>query len=191
MIITPVAHGLDAVIATSDGPRSTGLHVSDLYSSLYKSLDPKRYDHATPPNPYHLALGLAWEQYLEKKLLQAGVHATRPPECSVSIKGTLLYYSPDLFIENGVYRLGEIKLTSMSVSEDLSEPKFDKWLTQAKLYCHLLDVPRMRFYVLFTAGDYKGNRGPMFRVYDLEFSPQELEENWLMILHHAEHLGVL
>lgn len=163
------------------------VHASDIYGSLYQTLEPKRFTD-DPPKPLYLAMGLAWEQYLEKALVQAGVNAERPDAIETA-EGVL--FSPDLIVFNGDNRVGEIKLTFMGVSQDLSEPKFDKWLTQVKFYCEAMEIPRAVFYVLFVNGDYKKNREPVLWKYLVEFTKQELGENYQMLMRHARQMGVL
>ena len=187
MKVTQIDHDLDRIIAPRSETRSKGLHVSDIYQKLYQSIDPNRYTEGEP-NPYKLALGLAWEAHLEKVLEASGAHAYRPDEL-LSPEG--IAYSPDLIIVNGSDHVGEIKLTFMMDSKSLDDPKFDKWLTQAKAYCYHLGIPRARFYVLFVMGDYKKHRDPIMRVFDIEFSPRELTENWRTLLNFAKSRGMI
>src|ERR1035437_3504100 len=112
MIITPDPHPLD--FSKSDLIRSQGLHASDIYGALYARLDPKRYDYEGPPNHLLMSLGSAWEAQLEYLLIENGIVAHRPGELC-SPEG--IWYSPDLIIQNGETRVGEIKLTSMGFDE--------------------------------------------------------------------------
>lgn len=194
MVITPVSHGLDGVLLQSGGPRSGGLHVSDIYNDMYQQLDPAKYkpfeeDAADPQRDLQLALGLAWEQYLEKCFIAAGLDIKRPGEFKTA-EGVA--FSPDLIItENGEQRVGEIKLTRMGLADTLTHPKFSKWLTQAKTYCYHLGIPQARFYVLFINGDYKERRGPHLCAYDISFTEAGLVENWVKLVNHAESRGML
>lgn len=186
MIITPVVHELEGLLAKSLGPRSPGLHVSEIYGDLFQDLEPKRYSRDSAPNPIRLAVGLAWEAWLEQVLVKFDV--MRPGEL-VSDEG--IAYSPDLFVINGTNRIGEIKATWMSCASGLDDPKFDKWIVQAKIYCHWTDMKGARFYVLFMNGDYKLNREPTFKVWDVDFTERELLENHMMLMNHARHKGLL
>lgn len=185
MKITPIAHGLD--LLKSDTERSVGLHASDIYGRLYQSLEPKRYKD-TEGDSLRMSMGLAWEQYLEAVMLRNGHNVSRP--------GSLMSrygfeYSPDGIIVNGKERVAEYKLTWMSASETLDDPKFDKWHTQVKLYAAQLEIPRAEFWVNFVNGDYKKNRDPDLRVYQVEYSKRELAENETMLLRFAQHEGML
>ena len=138
MIITAIEHGLD--LAHSYGKRSKGVHMSDLYGSLYAKLEPKRYakkDDAPPPME-RWGIGMALEEMLEEGLKRRKFNTneeeevTRPGEfetphtakcprtskqrtkgCGCICGGGVLY-TPDLLIFNGHNRVGEIKLNSMS-----------------------------------------------------------------------------
>jgi hypothetical protein len=187
MTITPVAHDLDLMPA-HQAPRAEGLHISDIYNALYKELEPARFGGEGGPNTLKMAMGLAWETYLEGRLADAGIDAARPPEFKTS-EG--IAFNPDLLIFNGQDRVGEIKLTYMSEAPTLSDPKFGKWLVQAKAYCYHLGIPRARFYVLFVNGDYKASRDPVFRAYDIAFTQQDLAENWQMLMNFARHRKML
>jgi hypothetical protein len=186
MKLTPINHELD-LLPPSTG-RSTGLHVSDIYNSLFAELEPDRYKNTGGPNTTKMAMGLAWETYLERCLEQAGINAARPGEFTTR-EGVA--FSPDLLIFNGHDRLGEIKLTFMSESDALDEPKFAKWHTQAMAYCHHLGIPFVRFYVLFVNGNYRQRQDPILRPYEIEYSARELKENWQTLMNHAKHKRLL
>lgn len=210
MVVTPIDHGLD-YIGKSTGHRSKGLHMSDLYNSLFKELEPKRFNSGTPMNPMHLEMGLAWENMLEDGLrdrlqLVAGESAMRPGEF-VTEEGII--FSPDLLIyeESGRVRLGEIKLTWMSCRDmpDTPDaglpPKLSKWTTQMQAYCRNLDTTFARLYAFFVNGEYawmkKGARGttqpggPRLLAYDITYTQQELDDNWTMLIEHAKHAGMI
>lgn len=187
--VTPLLnHGLD--LLKSDLVRSPGLHASDIYGGLFKWLEPKRYDRDDPLNPVLLALGTAWEAHLEKLLYANGVKAVRPGEF-MSPEG--IAYSPDLLIFNRVTRLGEIKLTSMSAEDMPTEPtnylpkKLDKYDCQMKLYAHWLELTDGWLAVLFLHEPWN----PQLRVFELQWTPQELQENYMMCMNYAKQKGLL
>lgn len=188
MKIIPVDHGLD--LQASDLVRSPGLHVSDIYTGLYQCLEPKRYRKDSQPNPVLMAMGTAWEKHLEYLLLKNGINASRPAEFR-SEEG--IYFSPDLIIFNGETRIGEIKLTSMSARDMPTEPttcfpgKMSKYLTQIMSYALKLGVEHARLYVLFLHQPHD----PQFRCYDIEFTDQELRDNWSMMMNFARSKGML
>ena len=188
MIVTPIEHGLD--LLKSPLVRSPGVHASDIYGSLFKGLDPKRYDRDEPMNEPLVALGTAWEKHLEYLLVANGVNATRPEEF-MSPEG--IAYSPDLIIFNGHTRVGEMKLTSMSEDAMPKEecnslpPKFDKYLCQMKLYAYWLELHHGWLGMLSIFRPY----APVLRTFNIEWSDRELSDNHQMLMNHARHVGLI
>ena len=188
MIVEPIPHGLD--LLKSELVRSPGLHASDIYNDLYAALEPKRYKYDGPPNPLLLALGTAWERHMEYLLTLNGVKYERPPE-QMSPEG--IAYSPDLLLYNGVTRLGELKVTSMSADDMPTAPcstlphKLSKYNCQMKLYAYWLGVTEGWLAILFLYKAYN----PDMRVFNLTWTQQELAENHQMLMNHARHKGLL
>lgn len=191
MKVTPKS--LDFPLAMSDPNRGAGLHASDIYGSFFKQLQPEKYDKADNPVLKDLlfAIGLAWEQYLEKVLIANGELCARPGEL-VSPEGVL--YSPDLLVVNGHDRIGEIKATHQSSRDCVpGHDKFEKYLCQVKAYCYWSGIPRARFYVLYLHGDWRrGDDGKLmdFKMWDVDFTSRELKDNHKMLMNHAEAEGL-
>lgn len=197
MKITPVA--IDFDISASDLVRSPGLHMSDIYNDLYKKLDPRRYKSKsdfTESLPLMGALGTAWENQLEYLLRKAGQDAHRPEEFRTK-EG--IAFSPDLLLANGHLRLGEIKLKWMS-SKDMPRaatsvnafpPGFQKHLTQMMSYCWNLETPYARIYSNHLIGNGRKPYKPELLIYDLEFSPREMRDEYQALINHARHQRML
>jgi hypothetical protein len=189
MIVTPVELSIDFL--KSDLVRSPGLHASDIYGPLYAELEPNRYDYGdTPTNPLLLAMGTAWEKHFEYLLIANGVQVERP-EAFISPEG--IAYSPDLILFNGVARLGELKLTSMSMKDmptieaNTFPPKFDKYMTQMMLYAYWLGFVDGWLAVLSLYKPWN----PELRVFDITWTDKELAENYRMVINFAKHKGLL
>lgn len=196
MIVTPLkVHFSDLGIGSSFGDRAPGLHLSDVYNALFKKLEPNRYT-GGPLQPARLELGLALESMIEEGIKRR-LKAERPGEFETEMRGVPLFFNPDLLIYNGVMRVGEIKYTSMSSKgspEDeggVFDPKFDKYFVQLMGYCYALHTQHGRLYAMFANGDYSRPFVPQFRVWDVDFSQNELEENWEMLANFAEEEGML
>ncbi len=179
---------LDIDFLASDLVRSPGLHASDIYSDLYKHLDPKRYDYGDKaPNPILMALGTAWEKHFEYLLAKSGIVVERPQEF-MSSEG--IAFSPDLIQFNGVTRLWEIKYTSMSAKGLPTEQtnclpkKFDKYDTQMKLYAYWLGLNHGCLAVVLNHQPWD----PQFRMFDLEWTDRELAENHAMLMNHRQQM---
>ena len=61
------------------------------------------------------------------------------------------------------------------------------YMTQFKSYCHMLGVTVTFLRILYLMGDYKGS-GPQAIPYHIEFTSQELDENWAMIKTHEQEM---
>ena len=196
MKLTPVTLDLN-LAQTGPSTRSSGLHVSDIYNDLYKTLQPSRYAKKrlftpTTPNeedfdPMMVGLGLAWETHLEKVLHAAGVKAERPGEFTTA-EG--IPFTPDLLVDNGHTATGEIKFTRYKMG-DYRDEKFAKWITQMKTYCYHLGTPYARLFALHLNGDYRTHRDPTLVITDFEFTATELKREWAMLLSHARQQRLL
>ena len=209
MRIDSIDHGLILAAPTEGYERTAGLHMSDLYGSLYKKLNPKRYDKRDKdgnPLPFDLVrmeVGSAFEEVLEPVIRKRIIDAERPGEFATQHTSDCVYqrvvvrpgdavcpcgagviYSPDHFLFNGVFRLGEFKLTWMSISKGIRDKRFDKWFCQMKVYCKHLKTRYARLIALFVNGDYT-DHSPLLLAWDIEFNQKELDEEWNTLLRHG------
>jgi hypothetical protein len=183
-----------ALMGQSSGPRTRDrLHVSDIYKSINKELDPKRFSDDDGPNLEKMEVGLLFESILEEAL--ARKYGTfRPGE--VEVDGVVM--SPDgLNLTDGA--LEEFKCTWMSSRHGLTDiygyplQKFQHWFWQMKAYCFALGCDKAILTVLFVNGDYDRANGmnPQLKRYRIEFMDDELTENWQMLVDHAREKGML
>lgn len=187
MRVTPIPHGLD--LTATDLVRSPGVHMSELFGDLYADLEPKRFKHTTAPNPLLLALGTAWENHLEFLIGKSGLEVLRPGELMTD-EG--IAYSPDGIIMDD-FRLAEYKYSSMGTKDLPTEPstslpqRFGKYLCQCMCYCYHLGTPKARLYFCSVNRPYD----PELRVFDIEFTAQELQDNWSAVLNNARFKGLV
>jgi hypothetical protein len=215
--VTEFEHGLTLAAPAEGYVRSPGLHMSEIYGSLFKERDPEKFDKRDKdgnPLPFDLAkmeMGLRFEEMLEialrKTLLgrRPGeyftehaadcVHRRRKlKEGLVCPCGGGIAYSPDyLFLIDDEVILGEFKLTWYSSKGAPEIEKFDKWIVQIKSYLYHLELRIARLYVFFVNGKYPkgGPPTPELRAWKLEFKQRELESNWAMMVRHANKKGML
>jgi hypothetical protein len=200
VIITPLPDPSGLLLQEDAGfPRSKGLHMSEIYNDFHAQLNPKKYGQPMADSTKHAyyGAGFALEASLEEGLkARLSKDSGRPGEFVEPEYGII--YSPDLIIFNGVTRLGEIKLTWMSnrgVPREKGNhfpPKFDKYLTQMKLYCRCLETPYARLYAYFVNGNWdRKNMRPEFLAWDIEFTKRELNEEWSMAINHAKDRGLI
>lgn len=182
-----------ARIGHSEGPRTTGVvHVSDIYKKLMKRLQPRRFTDA-PMDMEKVEVGLLFETALEIAMrLKYGV--VRPGEV-ISDEG--IFMSPD-GVNPTLGALEEYKSTYISSREGIVEAvevngatvqifrdKFFHWGVQIKAYLKWLGVRSAILRVLFICGDYNRPISPQFKSYRLEFTDQEIENNWAMLIKVA------
>lgn len=206
MTITPIDDS--ALVAMMGYPESQTrskdlLHVSTIYKDLMCDLQPKRFKRGPFVMSAHVEVGILFESMLEEAL--ARKFATVRPGEIVSPEGIAM--SPD-GVNPDLLAGEEYKCTWMSsrdgVIDEYGQPleKFLHWFIQMKAYAKWLDVDRFLLRVLFVNGNYNRSgklkdgspdpdAGPTFKTYDIRFSPEEIEENWLMLLSHARSKGLL
>ena len=151
-----------------------GDHVTDLLWCMRKS-----YYNVTAPlaPPMELQLHFLRGQVLHA-MLQAGAAL---PEVSVECDG--IVGSIDELIDDAVV---EYKTTNISVGKSAYELP-DEWWRQIMAYCHMAGVTKARLVVLHLQGDWKKNRLPQIKAYDIEFTEAELKDNWqTMVYRHRQ-----
>lgn len=174
-------------LAFEAGPeRTPGLHLSDILTDIARDLDPRRYKDG-PLDMVKIESGFTFERVLETAFLSRRVDIVRPGE--IEEDGILM--SPDgIDMSEPDWVLEEFKFTWMSDRDAPHAQKFAKWLWQMKSYCRALRILRARLRALFANGDYRGS-GPTYKVWEFRFTPEELDENWRMVIGHARMKGML
>ncbi len=187
-------------------PRSAGLHVSTLIKSIAIKLNLLKGQKAMGGKwtadapideeafPLQMALGLAWEDWLSLQYPEMIYH---PGELVLDgVAGspdgiTMLPATAD-YEGLGDAIIDEIKLTYKSGrNDDLNHPKNKMWLWQIMAYCKMLGVLCARLHALYLFGnyDYAGSFPPcIYRIYAIQFSQDELDRNWEMLLTEKQAL---
>jgi hypothetical protein len=107
----------------------------------------------------------------------------------VSVQKDDIWMTPDAFNgDRGEIESYKVTRKKLQRSQDEFESSFWAWVVQEKAYCLAMGVDTVRWVVLFQAGDY--SRGPGSGPQMLEstgtFTPEELVENWRIVMKHAE-----
>lgn len=186
--------GLLEELGQSSGPRTRGvLHVSDIYKSINQELDPDRFSDDGGPDIEKMEIGLLYESILEEALARK-YGTVRPGE----VVADGIWMSPD-GVNPTDEALEEFKATWMSSRHGLVDifglphQKFQHWFWQIKAYCRALEVRKAILTVLWVNGDYdrKVKNQRRIRRYRMEFTQDELDENWTFLLRHAREKGML
>ena len=159
----------------SSPPRSEGVHITDIISDLERELGVE-YDNKWDQEIL-FEIGFMWEELLS--LAFAERMAERPDE--LELDG--IYLSPDGITDEAVEEYKCTFKSSRKTPEDIW-----RWMVQTKGYCKACERTKVVFRVLYLMGDYKGS-GPQYKVYEIEFTEMEIEENWSMIQAHKNHRG--
>lgn len=173
----------------SKGRRPSGLHVSGLVKAAFKNLfntEPKAIE---GEQPWVRAMaGFLWERAIEyaftEYMQQERRIVNKQDSCSLVMEdGRIVTGTPDGLV--GEY-VEEYKATWRSMrkwSED-PEREFWMWVAQVKAYCYMTGRTKARFFIFWVNGDYsyKTGRGPQVTTCEMEFTVEELEDNWRMLV---------
>lgn len=92
--------------------------------------------------------------------------------------------NPDL-LDVLLYAIIEIKLTKLSSRHEPDSVKFWKYWVQTAAYCYMLRTTQAFLHVCHLNGNYKDDRSPRYRIYEANFTIDELKKNWRMLTSHA------
>lgn len=168
--------------------RSSGMHVSGLVKAAYIEQFKKTPGPIEGEQPFvRSTMGFIWERALEfafKEYMQA--------ERKFVIKGRTVELDgvigslDGINVKDGCVEEYKCTWRSMRKWSDDPEAEFWMWLAQVKAYCHMTNHTRVRFFIFWVNGDYsyKTGRGPQVTTCEMEFTKEELEDNWRMLLAH-------
>lgn len=189
MILTPLDWSLDNQEVSIDGnvARSEGVHVSQIIHSLETKFG--RLKGRTDLGDDSEAL---WHDYRTAGFLIERVFHDLLVEQGLIKIGEMcidnIYLTPD-FLNPAEWLIEEWKCTWRSAGHDIEE-MFVAWWMQIKAYCYAVGCTKARLRVFFVNGDYHP-RKPKLMAWEAEFTPQELEDNWMMLVNHAKSEGWL
>lgn len=202
MKLTPLPR-TDLKLLRDERPRSPGLHVTTVTNALVKAIDPELLAGETNA----LERGFLWEDvftyYLGKRLQPTGIveRLCDQSEQTYTIAGQPLYATVDGL---GQTRVGfdnaagtdvpvgtpcvmETKMTAKSMRDfDLDARKFLPWRLQTMAYCHLTGFTALYLAVLWVNGNYGTERLPVFAEYWVEYTREELDQNWRAMVKMVE-----
>ena len=139
-----------------------------------------------------MSMGLAWEDWYGPRLHEVAYH---PGEMQVDgIYMTHDGESLDVLTSNtGLLCLGlhEIKLTYKSTKTVGNLETQWMWLAQTRAYCKGLGTRVAFVHVLFACGDYKYPITPQLKVWRVEYTQDEINENWDLLMSYVRHRQLL
>lgn len=186
MQIAALDESIETLTFEASPHRTPGLHLSQIIKSICIEMDPKRFKHQDGPLPWdRFEAGFSFERVLEMAFQSRRDGIFRPGE----IERDGIICSPD-GIDPTDWRLEEFKFTWMSSYDAPEHAKFRHWLWQMQAYCYVLGTTRSRLRAFFVNGNYRGHQ-PEYRVWNIDFTEEELDQNWRMLKKHARDKGLL
>jgi hypothetical protein len=125
-----------------------------------------------------VALGMAWEDWYGPQIAGADYHPGEYSLDGVIGSPDCVYYGAD-----GGVIVHEIKCTWKSSRKPIEGEWL--WMRQVQGYCRMVGTNYACLHVYHVMGDYRGS-GPLLRLHSLEFTDEELETTWQLVLRHKE-----
>lgn len=201
MIIRRATELFPLYLPESKTPRSPGLHVSNIIRCIATEagiLKPEWVDELslvdvrTITNPeaiLRINIGLAWESHYIPMLSDVVDH---PGE--MSLDGCYMTHdgeSISMVASAGgpllTLAVHEIKATYKSIKTVGNLEAQFMWLCQMKAYCKGLDTRFAYLHVLFICGDYKFPITPRLEVWAVEFTQEEIDQNWSLLMDYKRN----
>jgi hypothetical protein len=138
-----------------------------------------------------MSIGLAWEEhYIGKILPDYGVVKHPGQMCVDGVFMTPDGESVDTWHGKSVLVIHEVKATYKSTNTVANLEKEWMWLTQIKCYCKGAKTRYGKLHVLFLCGNYQFPIRPIAKVWNVEFSQKEIDDNWsLMVDYRDQRVG--
>jgi len=192
MVVTEVQFDPRQILGPADtdkhlAPRSKGLHLSQIYDDLQQSARGMviGQDKLTSEElQWYRSVGYVWERVVD----DAFAKCLLSPNCvrlgEVTVDG--ITGSPDLVdLSSDDWVVVDTKATFKSSRKlDDLEKNFWTWTVQLKGYCYMVKATRARLLVMHICGNYAPPR-PIVKQLELEFTQEELQQNWNVLVAHA------
>lgn len=183
------------ILKTEEASSLSLIEIGGGDSEWWNSLDPIAQ--------IRVALGMAWEEWYLPKLPEVVYH---PGE--MNIEGVYMTMDGEslddisLFVKEmeGRFTLAvhEVKATYKSTKTVGNLESQWMWLAQIKAYCKAANTRVAYLHVLFLCGDYKYPISPSLgphkeqpQVWRIEFTEEEIEQNWDLLMSYVRHRQVM
>lgn len=193
-------------IPDNSDERSAGVHVSEVIRCISLEMGILKYELIEEiallskkdmsgldiVSQLRIHMGFAWDAYYIPLIPGVKVH---PGE----VKASDIYMTPD-GVEQSVIITGdgpikrrkpytkihEVKCTYKSTNTVGDFRSQFMWISQIKSYCHGYNTTLATSHVLFVCGDYVMPIQPQLIKYHLEFTKQEIADNWSLITDYRD-----
>lgn len=139
----------------------------------------------------YVSVGMPFDQALELAFKRYQMEVWAKTHNQVKVERDGIHMTPDAF-DPVAGELISFKVTRRTLrnaaTKDDFETNFWAWVMQEKSYAYALGVDTARWVVLWQAGDYGKGVGSSPRILECKavFTPQELADNWRVVLTHAK-----
>lgn len=168
-------------------------HLTEIIRDLDSQVSKKSH-RPLPDGRTLFEIGHLWEQVIGDALWTRTVSRRARKQVPLELDGILMTIDLLQFRSTSpmsrARRVIECKATrrSFAKAESDFEGEFRTWLWQVKGYCYAAGVLEASLIVLFINGDWRERFYEMPVRFDLEFEPDELDDNWQMLTAHAERM---
>jgi hypothetical protein len=203
MIVSEIP--VELTLPPSDIARSPGQHVSGIIRCIAMEmgiLKPQWAEELSmvdvreikdPVAVLRMLIGLAWERYYVQEILAPRMGVVHQPG-EMEYDG--VYGSPDgeslsvMLTVSGENEwasvIHEVKSTYKSTNTVGDLMRETMWLMQIKSYCRMKSTLHAMLHVLFICGDYSYPIRPIPKMWRLEFTQQEIDDNWTLLMDYAK-----
>lgn len=204
MIVTEIP--VELSLPPSDTPRSAGQHVSAIIRCLATEMGILKPEWAEelslvdvreikdPVAILRMLIGLAWEEYYVNKILAPKYGVVHQPG-ELQFDG--VYGSPDgeslsvIITFDGEEKwasvIHEVKSTFKSTRTVGDLTGEFMWLSQIKSYCKMRGTTHAMIHVLFVCGDYSYPIHPIIKMWQLDFTQEEIDANWSLLMEYLAY----
>lgn len=172
----------DAILPDTS-TRTEGIHLSNIIKWILTNLDPDTYKQGeiSPELRALWEMGFIWEDAIADAMVRRYERSTSRMVVQQEVLMDGVYMTPDAF-DLRAWLLHEYKFTRISSDRPITDVKFRHWLWQAKSYLRFYSATEAHVIVMHVMGNYRDKQFPVAKRWVLEFSHQEIEANWRMIL---------
>lgn len=169
--------------------RPKGLHLGAIIRKMREAANETRGDPAEQEGA-RMQLGFLWESAFERAWAESRLATRGHVQRQLSLQRDGIWMTPDAY-DPATHVLEEYKLTWKSRRKWDANPErhFWPWLVQIKAYALALETTTCQLRVFWVNDDYRFT-GPFTpaREYLLEFTEQELRENWSVVLQVRDEI---
>lgn len=190
------------IVDPLDRPKRDGIHLSEILHYIRKKMDPEFAKALTQENLHRFKMGEGFEAGVMSRGLMIDHrehHDHQWRAYTFELNGIRMTTDAVCFGCSRWPLVWEVKLTWLGTKKDIMAPEFSTYHYQLKSYVYALQLELQkkvmgRFVFGHVHGNYTTDRTPRIVAWDVEYTQEELHNNWRMILRvksEMEEAGLL